>query len=115
MKKSRKRRANQNNQTQHCGGSSNLVNVEHHRKTLKEKLLYDRVETGVKQEEPIRDTVADAVIEEVYRRKNAICEQKITDMHQGWGMPEESSGEESSDDDVPGQTCKSKEKIHQDK
>ena len=63
-KKSKKRSANRNYQTQNQRGSSNPANGEHQKEKLKEKLIYDRVETGVDQDEAVRVAVADAVMEE---------------------------------------------------
>ena len=89
-KKSKKRIANRNYQTQNQRGSSNPANLEHQEKELKEKLIYDRVEKGGKN--------------------NVIWAKNPPKTEGGWCEPW--SDEDFSDDDLPGQTCKSTEQIH---
>ena len=48
-KKSRKRRANHNNQTQSHGGRGSKLNLGHFKENSKEEVLLDKVEMGVKQ------------------------------------------------------------------
>ena len=76
-KKSKKRLADGNYQTQKQRGSSNPANLEHQETELKNKLIYDRVEKAVDQAVDVRMAIADAVIEEVQRKNDVICTKKI--------------------------------------
>ena len=71
-KESKKRTANRNYQTQNQRGSSNPANLEHQTE-FKNKQIYDRVEKAADQAEDVRIAIADAVIEEVHRKNDAIC------------------------------------------
>ena len=109
-KKSKKRTANRNYQTQNQRRSSNPANLEHQEIEFKDKLIYDRVEKAVDQAEDVCRAIADAVIEEEHRKNDAMCAQNIAEAEEGW---EYWSDEDFSDEDIPGQTRKSQEQIHQ--